>query len=58
MLFRSQVHLAAVTIQPAIAINGTVAVDTTVTNLIELTFISGDAGNTYTFRDAAIFRIV
>ncbi len=55
---KRQVHLAAVTIQPALAINGTVAVDTTVANLIELTFISGDAANTFTFRDAAIFRIV
>jgi hypothetical protein len=34
-----------------------VAVDTTVANLIELTFISGNAANTYSFRNAYITKI-
>jgi hypothetical protein len=36
---------------------GTVAVDTTVTNLLELTYISGNAGTTTTFQIASIERI-
>jgi hypothetical protein len=36
----------------------TVAVDTTVANLIELTFISGNGTNTYTFQVAAIIKVV
>lgn len=56
-LMREQ-HLAAVTITPAISPStATVAVDTTVANLIELTFISANAANTYTFRNAAINRV-
>ena len=35
-----------------------VAVDTTVANLVELTFVSGNAANTYTFRVASIVKIV
>jgi hypothetical protein len=54
----NQVHLAAVTIQPAVsAFTTPVAVDTTVDQLIELTFISGNASNTYTFRNATIYRV-
>lgn len=52
------VHLAAVTISPAYGIStATVAVDTTVAQRIELTFISGNAGNTYTVRNAAAYRL-
>jgi hypothetical protein len=36
----------------------TVAVDTTVANRVELTFVSGNAANTYTFRVASIVKIV
>ncbi len=36
----------------------TVAVDTTVQNRLELTFISGNVANTYTFQVAAIERVV
>jgi len=35
----------------------TVAVDTTVANLIELTGISGDAGNSFTFKNVVITRV-
>lgn len=54
------VHLAAVTITEALGVStGTVAVNTTSANQkIELTFISGNASNTYTFRNAAIYRVV
>lgn len=38
---------------------GTVAVDTTAQNmLVELTFISGQAANTYTFREAVVVKLV
>jgi hypothetical protein len=36
----------------------TVAVDTTVANRIELTFVSGNGSNTYTFQEATIVKIV
>jgi len=54
-----RVHLAAVTITAAInPSTGTVAVDTTAANQkMELTFISGHASNTYTFRDAVLYRV-
>jgi hypothetical protein len=54
-----QIHLAAVTIQPAInPSTATVAVDTTQANQkIELTFISGSASNTFTFRNAVLWRV-
>jgi len=53
------VHLAAVTITPAIApATATVAVNTTTANQrLELTFISGSASNTYTFRNAVLYRV-
>jgi hypothetical protein len=53
------VHLAAVTITAAInPATGTVAVDTTAANQkVELTFISGNAANTYTFRNAVMYRV-
>jgi hypothetical protein len=53
------VHLAAVTIQPAInPLTATVAVDTTQANqVIGLTFISSSAANTFTFRNAVIWRV-
>lgn len=53
------VHLAAVTITPAInPSTATVAVDTTAANQkIELTFISGNAANTFTFRNANLQRV-
>jgi hypothetical protein len=38
----------------AAASTATVAVDTTVANLIEFTFISGNAANTYTFQVVAM----
>jgi hypothetical protein len=52
-------HLAAVTIQPAInPSTATVAVNTTTANMrVELTFISGSATNTYTFRNAVMYRV-
>ncbi len=51
-------HLAAVTITPAISPStATVAADTTGTLKIELTFISGSANNTYTFRNAVMYRV-
>jgi hypothetical protein len=53
------VHLAAVTIQPAVASTAAVAVNTTSANmLIELTFISGNAANTYTFQNATLEKVV
>lgn len=36
---------------------GTVAVDTTALILVELTFISGQAANTYTFQEASIVKV-
>lgn len=53
------VHLAAVTLTAAISpATATVAVNTTLANQkIELTFISGNAANTYTFRNSAIWRV-
>lgn len=52
------VHLAAVTISAALGVSTTpVAVNTTVPNLIELTFVSGHANNTFTFRNAVIHRV-
>lgn len=39
------------------AISATVAVDTTVTNLVEVTYISGNAGTTATFENVAIERV-
>jgi hypothetical protein len=55
----NQVHLAAVTIQPAVSSTAAVAVNTTSANmLIELTFISGNAGNTYTFQNATLEKVV
>lgn len=56
---KQQVHLAAVTVQPAIAVTAAVAVDTTVANmLIELTFISGNGSNTYTFENVTLEKVV
>jgi len=55
----NQVHLAAVTLTPAIASTAAVAVNTTSANQrIELTFISGSASNTYTFQNAYISKVV
>jgi hypothetical protein len=55
----NQVHLAAVTITPAVASTAAVNVDTTAANMrVELTFISGSASNTYTFQNAVIEKIV
>ena len=39
------------------ALSATVAVDTTVTNLVEVTYISGNAGTTATFENAALERV-
>jgi len=51
-------HLAAVTITAAISPStATVPVDTTVAQRIELTLISGNASNTYTFRNAVFWRV-
>lgn len=52
-------HLAAVTITSAVnPATATVAVDTTAANQrVELTFISGSASNTYTFRGAHMYRV-
>lgn len=53
-----QTHLAAVTVTPnIIPSTATVAVNTTVGQRIELTFISGNGSNTYTFRNASIARV-
>jgi len=54
-----QVHLAAVTITSAInPSTATGAVNTTTANQrVELTFISGHASNTYTFRNAVMYRV-
>ena len=54
-----EVSLAAVTITKSISPStGTVAVDTTAASQkIELTFISGQAANTYTFRNAVLWRV-
>lgn len=56
---RCTVHLGAVTVTSAISpATATVAVDTTAANQkIELTFISGHNNNTYTFRNAVIYRV-
>lgn len=53
------VHLAAVTVTSAVGpATGTVAVNTTTANQrVELTFISGNAANTYTFRGAVMYRV-
>lgn len=53
------VHLAAVTITESLGVStATVAVDTTAANQkVELTFISGNAANTYTWRNAVIYRV-
>lgn len=52
------VHLAAVTISPAIGVSiGGTTVNTTVQTLLELTFISGNAANTYTFPSVSITKI-
>lgn len=53
------VHLAAVTVSAAIGITAApVTVNTTLANQrIELTFISGHASNTYTFRNAVLYRV-
>jgi len=52
-------HLAAVTVTPNIAPStATVAVNTTTAQRIELTFISGQGSNTYTFRNAVLYRVV
>lgn len=53
------VHLAAVTITAALGITAApVTVNTTLANQrIELTFISGHANNTYTFRNAVLYRV-
>ena len=39
------------------ALSATVAVDTTVTNLVEVTYISGNAGSTATFENVSIERV-
>ena len=56
---RVAVHLGAVTLTSAInPLTATVAVDTTAANQrIELTFISGSANNTYTFRNAYLYQV-
>lgn len=41
-----------------LAVSATVTIDTTVTNLIELTFASGNAASTYTFDEAFIEVLV
>jgi hypothetical protein len=46
-------------VAPATGVSAaTVAVDTTVANRIELTFVSGNGANTYTFQVASIVKIV
>ena len=54
-----QVHLAAVTVTSAInPSTGTASVNTQTANQrVELTFISGHASNTYTFRNAVMYRV-
>jgi hypothetical protein len=39
---------------PVLSTTASVTVNTTVSNLVELTFISGSATNTYTFTNATI----
>lgn len=52
-------HLGAATLTPAIASTSAVAVNTTTANmLVELTFISGQAANTYTFENATLEKVV
>lgn len=54
-----RLHLGAVTLTPAIASTAAVAVNTTTANiLIELTFISGQSSNTYTFENVTLEKIV
>lgn len=53
------VHLAAATITASLGITAApVTVNTTLANQrLELTFISGHASNTYTFRNAVLYRV-
>ena len=56
-MLMNSVHLAAVTIQPSVsAFTTPVTIDTTGPLRLELTFISGNAGNTYTFRNSVMYR--